>query len=65
MQKKAHITITLVQEANKVSNTQIIREIKESLHCAWLADIEKIKIHQQHIEKHHRFPDAKIVKTHG
>ena len=42
--KKAIIEICLVPESKKASNEQIEKEIKESLKCSWLAEIEKVTI---------------------
>lgn len=44
MSKKAIIEISLVQESEKVSNEQLQKEIRESLKCSWLAEIEKVKV---------------------
>jgi hypothetical protein len=44
MDKKAIIEIKLVPESKDVDNKRIIREIRESLRCDWLAVIEKVTI---------------------
>ena len=44
MTKKAIITVKLVEEASEISNSQIEKEIRESLKCSWLAEIEKVAI---------------------
>jgi len=44
MQKKAIITILLVTEASKIRNPRLAREIKESLQCSWLAEVNGVKI---------------------
>jgi translation elongation factor EF-1beta len=41
MTKKATIIIQLVPESEDVNNEQIEKEIKESLQCDWLAEIER------------------------
>lgn len=46
MYKKAVITIRLVPQSENVSNKQIEKEIKESLKCDWLAEIEKVEIEE-------------------
>lgn len=42
--KKAIVELCLVPESKKVSNEQIEKEIRESLKCSWLAEIEKVTI---------------------
>jgi translation elongation factor EF-1beta len=44
MSKKAIIEIKLVPESKDVDNKRIIREIRESLRCDWLAVIENVTI---------------------
>lgn len=44
MSKKAIIVISLVSESKDVDNERIEKEIRESLKCAWLAEIEKVTI---------------------
>jgi len=44
MSKKAIIIISLVSESEKVSNEQLEKEIKESLKCSWLAEVEKVTV---------------------
>lgn len=44
MTKKAIIIISLVPEANKLSNKRIEIEIRETLRCDWLAEIEKVTV---------------------
>jgi len=45
LEKKAITIIKLVEEANKISDDKrLAREIKESLKCDWLAEIEGIYI---------------------
>lgn len=42
--KKAIVEICLVPESKNVSNERIEVEIKESLKCDWLAEIEKVTV---------------------
>jgi len=44
MGKKAIIEIRLVSESKNVDNKRIEKEIKESLRCDWLAEIEKVTV---------------------
>jgi len=44
MCKKAIIEISLVPESKKASNERIEKEIKESLKCDWLAEVEKVTV---------------------
>jgi translation elongation factor EF-1beta len=44
MTKKAIITISLIPEASEVSNSQLREDIKKTLQCDWLAEIEAIKV---------------------
>ena len=44
MNKRAVIVISLVSESKDVDNERIEREIKETLKCDWLAEIEKVTI---------------------
>jgi len=44
MSKKAFIIISLVSESKDVDNEQIKKEIRESLQCDWLAEIEKVTV---------------------
>jgi translation elongation factor EF-1beta len=44
MTKKVIIVISLVPESENADNKQIKREIRESLKCDWLAEIEKVKV---------------------
>jgi len=44
MGKKAIIEIHLVSESKDVDNKRIEKEIKESLQCDWLAEIEKVTV---------------------
>lgn len=44
MGKKAIIEICLVPETLKIDNEQIEKEIRESLKCDWLAEIENVKV---------------------
>jgi translation elongation factor EF-1beta len=44
MTKKAIITVSLVPEASEVSNSQLREDIKKTLRCDWLAEIESIKV---------------------
>lgn len=46
MTKKAIIVISLVSESKDVNNEQIEKEIRESLKCDWLAEIEKVKVNE-------------------
>jgi translation elongation factor EF-1beta len=46
MGKKAIVTISLVPESENVSNKRIEREIRETLKCSWLAEIEKVEIEE-------------------
>jgi len=42
--KKAEVVIILVPEADKQKNRRLALDIKESLHCDWLAEIEKVTV---------------------
>jgi translation elongation factor EF-1beta len=44
MGKKAIIEIHLVPESKDVDNKRIEKEIKESVQCDWLAEIEKVTV---------------------
>jgi translation elongation factor EF-1beta len=44
MTKKAIITVSLVPEASEVSNSQLREDIKRTLRCDWLAEIEGVKV---------------------
>lgn len=44
MCKKAIVTINLVEEASDVSNSKIEEDIRKSLQCDWLAEVEKVKV---------------------
>lgn len=44
MTKKAIIQISLVSESKDVDNQRIEREIKETLKCDWLAEVEKVTV---------------------
>ena len=44
MTKKAIITVSLVPEASEVSNSQLREDIKKTLQCDWLAEIEGVKV---------------------
>jgi hypothetical protein len=44
MTKKAVIVVSLVSESENVGDEQIKREIKESLKCDWLAEVEKVTV---------------------
>jgi translation elongation factor EF-1beta len=44
--KKAVILIHLVPESENANNERIEREIKESLKCDWLAEIEKVTVNE-------------------
>jgi translation elongation factor EF-1beta len=44
MTKKAIITISLVPQASEVSNSQLKEDIKKTLQCDWLAEIEGVKV---------------------
>lgn len=44
MGKMAIIIIRLVPESKDVDNERIEREIRESLQCDWLAEIEKVTV---------------------
>lgn len=44
MTKKAIIVISLVPESKDVDDKQIKREIRESLKCDWLAEVEKLTV---------------------
>jgi hypothetical protein len=48
MTKKAIIIISLVPEANKLSNKRIEIEIRETLRCDWLAEIEKVTVKNEY-----------------
>jgi translation elongation factor EF-1beta len=41
MAKRVMIEIQLVPESKDIDNKQIEKEIRESLKCDWLAEIEK------------------------
>lgn len=42
--KKAIVELCLVRESLKIDDEQLEKEIKESLKCDWLQDVEKVKI---------------------
>lgn len=42
--KKAVVEICLVPETLKITDKQLEKEIKQSLKCDWLAEIEKITL---------------------
>jgi len=44
MGKKAIIEIRLVSESKDMDNKRIEKEIRESLQCDWLAEIEKVTV---------------------
>jgi len=44
MSKKAIVIISLVSESKDVDNERIEREIRESLKCDWLKEIEKVTV---------------------
>jgi hypothetical protein len=44
MGKKAIIEIRLVSESKDADNKRIEKEIKESVQCDWLAEIEKVTV---------------------
>lgn len=44
MSKKVIIVLSLVSESKDVDNEQIEKEIRESLKCSWLAEIEKVTV---------------------
>jgi len=44
MTKKAIIIISLVPEASEVSNTQIEEDIRKTLRCDWVAEVEKLTV---------------------
>lgn len=44
MGKKAIIEIRLVSESKDADNKRIEKEIKESLQCDWLSEIEKVTV---------------------
>jgi translation elongation factor EF-1beta len=47
MSKKAIIEIHLVPESKNVDNKRIEKEIKESLQCDWLAEIETVTLRNE------------------
>jgi translation elongation factor EF-1beta len=44
MPKKAIITVLLVPESKDVSDKQLEKDIKKSLECGWLAQVEEVKV---------------------
>jgi len=44
MGKKAIIEICLVPETLEIDNEQIEKEIRESLKCDWLGEVEKVTV---------------------
>jgi len=44
MTKKAIITISLVPQASEVSNSQLKEDIRKSLKCDWLAEVERVTV---------------------
>lgn len=42
--KKAIIEICLVPETLKITDKQLEKEIRKSLNCDWLAEIEKVTV---------------------
>lgn len=47
MSKKAIIAISLVSESKDIENERIEKEIKETLKCDWLAEVEKVTIQNE------------------
>jgi translation elongation factor EF-1beta len=44
MTKKVIIVVSLVSESEDVDDEQIKREIRESLKCDWLAEVERVTV---------------------
>jgi len=44
MGKKAAIEISLVSESKDMDNKQLEKEIRESLRCDWLAEVEEVAV---------------------
>jgi len=42
--KKVVIVIELTSEANEINDVDIEREIKESVSCAWLLQVEGVRV---------------------
>lgn len=42
--KKVIVELCLVRESKKASNEQVEKEIRESLKCSWLAEVEKVTV---------------------
>jgi hypothetical protein len=51
MPKRAIITISLVREGEDTSNEQIEKDIKETLKCDWLSEVEKVTIEQSQLKE--------------
>jgi translation elongation factor EF-1beta len=47
MTKKAIIVISLVPESTEVDNKRIRREIRKSLRCDWLAEVERVTVEDE------------------
>lgn len=62
MTKKTTIVISLVPEADNKLDTQIKKDIAESLKCDWLLEVEKISV--KLYEKHHVTSSGKEVDAH-
>jgi len=43
--KKAKVELCLVPESLEIDDEQLEKEIKETLKCAWLAEVEKLTIY--------------------
>lgn len=45
MRKKAIIVISIVKQADNITNhRRLEKEIRESLRCDWLADVERVTV---------------------
>lgn len=43
--KKAKVELCLVPETRQIDNEQIEKQIRESLKCDWLAEVENVTIY--------------------
>lgn len=65
MRKKAVIVISLVEQADYItSHRRLEKEIRESLRCDWLAEVERVAV-KPRVQMHHAVPSGEEVRTRG
>jgi hypothetical protein len=65
MRKKATIVISLVKQADSITNhRRLENEIRESLRCDWLAEVEKVTV-KPRVQIGHAMPSGEEVKARG